>query len=156
MSGSRLENQIRLFRESELGSVASALVGFLIGNIWEMRPCAKSTLFRECCCLHLRGPWTSALNQYRRLKFKMLRTLLLGPLVPVALSLLGPGGLGDDLYHRLCLAFATVNPIRNRVRARGRIWTPWTGPRLVLMISLQMALAFLVGHSAFLVRQTSN
>src|SRR6266852_1053208 len=42
MSGSRLENQIRLFRESELGSIASALVGFLIGNIWEMRPCAKS------------------------------------------------------------------------------------------------------------------
>jgi len=59
MSGSRLENQIRLFRESELGSIASALVGFLIGNIWEMRPCAKSTLFRECCCLHRRGPWKS-------------------------------------------------------------------------------------------------
>ena len=59
MSGSRLENQIRLFRESELGSIASALVGFLIGNIWEMRPCAKSTLFRECCRLHPRGPWKS-------------------------------------------------------------------------------------------------
>src|SRR6266403_1212268 len=42
MSGSRLENQIRLFRNSELGSIASALIGFLIGNIWEMRPCAKS------------------------------------------------------------------------------------------------------------------
>src|SRR5258708_2462929 len=35
MSGSRLENQIRLFRNSELGSIASALIGFLIGNIWE-------------------------------------------------------------------------------------------------------------------------
>src|SRR5258708_30397059 len=38
---------------------------FLIGNIWEMRPCAKSTLFRECCCLHPRGPWKSIADSGR-------------------------------------------------------------------------------------------
>jgi len=42
MSGSRLENQIRLFRESELGSIASALVGFLIGNVWKCAPAQRA------------------------------------------------------------------------------------------------------------------
>jgi hypothetical protein len=54
MSGSRLENQIRLFRESELGSIASALVDFLIENIWEM-PVRKEHAFPRMLLACTRG-----------------------------------------------------------------------------------------------------
>ena len=101
----------------------------------------------------------------------MVRTILLGPIVPVALSLSGPvySAYNKEPYSYVVAwaLFCTVVFIwRSRPsiqyaieseRSEGQ-WTPWLAPRLVVMVGVQMALAFLAGHSAlyFLVKQFSN
>jgi hypothetical protein len=104
-------------------------------------------------------------------KAKMAWTILLAPLIPVALSALGPiyAGYNNKAFSQVVVwalicagafVWRSKPSIRYAIeseRAEGT-WTPWSAPRLVAMIAVQMVLMFLAGHSAlyYLVRQISN
>lgn len=104
-------------------------------------------------------------------KAKMAWTILLVPLIPLALSALGPiySGYSNEPFWFVAIwavIWSAAFVWRSRPSIRYAIesardegnWTPWLAPRLVIMIAVQMTLMFLAVHSAiyYLVKQISN